>query len=713
MKNTLLIAAVLWVYCLPAAAKQPEQITPVPFNEVTLTEGFWKRRMQTELDVTLPFSLVQAGPAIEQLQLGAAFLEGKAGELPSPNGVLSSDLYKVMEGAAYSLMLRPDPELEAKMDSLTDIIGRAQQKDGYLFVCHTCGNIDPFWVGDKPYSKVVYSHELYGAGHLYEAAAAYYQATGKRALLDIAIKNARHVNRVFFEGDPAYNDGKPVMQAPGHEEIELALCKLYRVTGDRLYLDMAKKFLDIRGVTYRPDGEGFMSPFYAQQHAPVAEQTAPAGHAVRAVYLYTAMAQVDALTGKQHYTRALDAIWNNLVATRIYVTGGLGALASIEGFGAEYELPNLTAYSETCAAVGNVFFNQGMFLNSGEARYFDVAEISLFNNALAGINLAGDRFFYVNPLETDGEHRFNHGLGGRAPWFGCACCPPNISRMILQVPGYMYAYGRDRLYLTLYGSSRTSVSMNGVRVGVEQTSDYPFDGKVRIALTPEKRTAFRLCMRIPTWSEGKEFMPGGLYTYRNTEKYPVTIRVNGKPADYETDRGFAVVKRTWKTGDVVEMELPMPVRRVSCDTRVKENAGTTAVTRGPLVYCAEEADNGVVQRLSLTPGKACTQLITEGPLEKITRIGIPGVRADADGQTLPAEITLIPYYAWCNRGDNQTMRVWIPNGQAAQSDTGTPQSGIGSRISEVTASSVSEGTSPETVCGGLVADSSGHAGASK
>ncbi|MCD8275162.1 MAG: glycoside hydrolase family 127 protein [Alistipes sp.] len=499
MKNTLLIAAVLWVYCLPAAAKQPEQITPVPFNEVTLTEGFWKRRMQTELDVTLPFSLVQAGPAIEQLQLGAAFLEGKAGELPSPNGVLSSDLYKVMEGAAYSLMLRPDPELEAKMDSLTDIIGRAQQKDGYLFVCHTCGNIDPFWVGDKPYSKVVYSHELYGAGHLYEAAAAYYQATGKRALLDIAIKNARHVNRVFFEGDPAYNDGKPVMQAPGHEEIELALCKLYRVTGDRLYLDMAKKFLDIRGVTYRPDGEGFMSPFYAQQHAPVAEQTAPAGHAVRAVYLYTAMAQVDALTGKQHYTRALDAIWNNLVATRIYVTGGLGALASIEGFGAEYELPNLTAYSETCAAVGNVFFNQGMFLNSGEARYFDVAEISLFNNALAGINLAGDRFFYVNPLETDGEHRFNHGLGGRAPWFGCACCPPNISRMILQVPGYMYAYGRDRLYLTLYGSSRTSVSMNGVRVGVEQTSDYPFDGKVRIALTPEKRTAFRLCMRIPTW----------------------------------------------------------------------------------------------------------------------------------------------------------------------------------------------------------------------
>ena len=403
-----------------AEAKRPGPIVPVPFDEVTLTGGFWGKRMQTELDVTLPFSLVQAGPAIEQLRGGADFLEGRGRRPISDNGPLGSDLYKIMEGAAYSLMLRPDPALEARIDSLIDIVGRAQQKDGYLFVCHTCGCFDPFWVGDRPYSKVVYSHELYNAGHLYEAAAAYYRATGKRALLDIAVKNARHVNRVFFEGDPAYNDGKPVMQAPGHEEIELALCKLYRVTGDRLYLDMAKKFLDIRGVTYRPEGDGFMSPFYAQQHAPVAEQTEPAGHAVRAAYLYTAMAMVDALTGGRHYAEALDAIWNDLVSTRIYITGGLGALASIEGFGPAYELPNKTAYSETCAAVGNVFFNQGMFLGSGDARYLDVAEISLFNNALAGISLTGDRFFYVNPLEADGEYRFNHGLGGRAPWFGCA-----------------------------------------------------------------------------------------------------------------------------------------------------------------------------------------------------------------------------------------------------------------------------------------------------
>ena len=643
-----------------AEAKRPGPIVPVPFDEVTLTGGFWGKRMQTELDVTLPFSLVQAGPAIEQLRGGADFLEGRGRRPISDNGPLGSDLYKIMEGAAYSLMLRPDPALEARIDSLIDIVGRAQQKDGYLFVCHTCGCFDPFWVGDRPYSKVVYSHELYNAGHLYEAAAAYYRATGKRALLDIAVKNARHVNRVFFEGDPAYNDGKPVMQAPGHEEIELALCKLYRVTGDRLYLDMAKKFLDIRAVTYRPEGDGFMSPFYAQQHAPVAEQTEPAGHAVRAAYLYTAMAMVDALTGGRHYAEALDAIWNDLVSTRIYITGGLGALASIEGFGPAYELPNKTAYSETCAAVGNVFFNQGMFLGSGDARYLDVAEISLFNNALAGISLTGDRFFYVNPLEADGEYRFNHGLGGRAPWFGCACCPPNISRMILQVPGYMYACGKNRLYLTLYGNSRTTVSMDGIRVGIDQTSDYPFDGKVRMTLTPEKRAAFRLCLRIPTWSAGREFMPGGLYPYRSAEECSATIRVNGEAADYDMENGFAVVRRTWKNGDIVELELPMPVRRTSCDPRVRENAGMTAVTRGPLVYCAEGADNGIVQQLSLTSGEARTRLIAEGPLESMTQIGIRGVRDDAGVRT-PAEITLIPYYAWNNRGDDQTMRVWLPD----------------------------------------------------
>lgn len=665
LKGLLLAASFFGI--ATAGAETPDGgITPVSFSEVTLTGGFWAERMQTELDVTLPFSLEQAGPAIKQLRGCADFLAGRGGLPISNNGPLSSDLYKIMEGAAYSLMLRPDPELEARMDSLTDLIGRAQQEDGYLFVCHTCGCFDPFWVGDRPYSKVVYSHELYNVGHLYEAAAAYYRATGKRALLDIAVKNARHVNRVFFEGDPAYNDGRPVMQAPGHEEIELALCKLYRVTGDRLFLDMAKRFLDIRGVTYRPDGEGFMSPFYAQQHAPVAEQTEPAGHAVRAVYLYTAMAMADALTGERCYARALDAIWSDLVSTRIYVTGGLGAQASIEGFGPAYELPNKTAYSETCAAVGNVFFNQGMFLGSGDARYLDVAEISLFNTALAGVSLSGDRFFYVNPLEADGAYRFNHGMGGRAPWFGCACCPPNISRMILQVPGYMYMYacGGDRLYLTLYGSSRTSLSVEGVRVGIDQRSDYPFDGRVRLTLTPEKRKAFRLCLRIPTWSVGEEFMPCGLYPYRDAERRAATIRVNGRSVDYDMDKGFAVVRRTWRPGDVVELELPMPVRRVDCDPRVAENRGTTAVARGPLVYCAEEADNGPVRQLRLAGEGAEVKTVEEGVLAGLKRIEVPGVRTGEGAGQTSVKIGLVPYFAWCNRGDDRSMRVWLPDAAA-------------------------------------------------
>ena len=657
MKKVLLIAGVLWGSLLSAATKHSEQITPVPFNEVSLTGGFWAKRMQTELDVTLPFSLVQAEPAINQLRDGVDLIEGREPkQRPSTNGPLSSDLYKIMEGAAYSLMLKPDPALESKIDALTELLSRVQQEDGYLFVCHSCGCFDPFWVGKRPYSKVVYSHELYNAGHLYEAAVAYYLATGKRGLLDIAIKNAQHVNRVFFEGDPAYNDGKPVMQAPGHEEIELALCKLYRVTGDRLYLDMAKKFLDIRGVTYRPDGDGFMSPYYAQQHAPVAEQTEPVGHAVRAVYLYTAMAQVDALTGEGHYARALDAIWNDLVSTRLYITGGLGALAAIEGFGAKYELPNLTAYSETCASVGNVFFNQSMFLGSGDARYLDIAEVSLFNNVLAGINLAGDRFFYVNPLETDKEC---HTC--RSPWFGCACCPPNISRMILQVPGYMYAYSKDRFYLTLYSSSRTTVSMDGVRVGVDQTSDYPFDGKVTIKLTPEKHAAFRLCLRIPTWSTGWEFMPGGLYTYRDLTDKKIEVRVNGRTAKYRMENGFAVINRKWKKGDVVELDLPMPVQRVRCDERVKENVGTSAVTRGPLVYCAEEADNGIVQQLQLRKGQADVQPVSDGVLQGISRIDLPGNRIGKDMAESEVTVHFIPYYAWCNRGDNQSMRVWLPD----------------------------------------------------
>lgn len=676
-----------------------EEIIPVPFNQVKLTDGFWKQRMETEIKVTVPFSVEQSKPAIERFQQAADYLAGKPTELPVPHRFISSDLYKVMEGVAYSLMIEPNKELEEFMDETIDYIAASQEKDGYIYISHTCGNPIPDEMGEKPYSYILHSHELYNVGHMYEAAVAYYQATGKDKLLNVSTKNARHINKVIFEGgDPKYNDGKPIMQAPGHEEIELALCKLYRVTNDPLYLDMAKKFLEIRGVTYCPEGEGVMAPTYAQQHAPVKEQTEAVGHAVRAAYLYTAMAQVDALTGLNEYSDALNKIWTNLVTTRMHITGGLGAVAGMEGFGAPYELPNLTAYNETCAAVANVFFNHGMYLASGDAKFLDIAELSLFNNSLAGINISGDRFFYVNPLEADGVKQFNHGEGGRAKWFYCACCPPNISRLILQVPGYMYSYSKDKIYVTLYGGSETTIPLVNTNIQISQTSDYPFNGDTNIEINPEKEASFSLYLRIPTWATADEFVPGGLYPYKNNVSKNVVIKVNNSIVNYKMDKGFAVINRSWKTGDVVNLHIPMPVRFVGCIPEVKDNIGKVAVTRGPLVYCAEEIDNdGPIQNLfigNIDESLAKTSTITSGVLQGLKQIKIPN-------------INLIPYYAWCNRGDDETMMVWL-NVEKASAGKDKNEISYVRTIKELRASSSTKGDdiSIKAICDGKEGKSS-------
>lgn len=586
-----------------------DAITPVAFTDVQLTSGFWQQRMQTELDVTVPFSVEHGAPAVERFRRCAAFRAGEPTELPAPHRFISSDLYKVMEGVAYSLMLRPDASLEAWMDSTITLIAASQMPDGYLYISHICGNPYPNEMGDRPYSYVTHSHELYNMGHLYEAAVAYYQATGKRQLLDVAEKSARHIGHVFFEGDPAYNDGKPVNQAPGHEEIELALCKMYRVTGDRYYLDLAQRFLDIRGVTFVPDGTGVNAPEYAQQHQPVRDQREAVGHCVRAIYLYTGMASVDALTGGSEYTEALHAIWHNLVSSRIHITGGLGADRRIEGFGEPYSLPNKEAYNETCAAVANVFFNHSMFLADGDARYWDVAEISLFNNALAGISLAGDRFFYENPLEADST---DHVV--RQEWFDCACCPPNISRLILQSPGLMYSHTNRDIYVTLYAGNATTIDLDGTAVALAQTTDYPMDGKVRLTVTPSADKSFALRLRIPTWCRTGAFMPEELYVYADEAvAEPFTLLVNGQPVAAEVEKGFAVVSRTWTAGDVVELDLHMRDREVVADPRVKDDAGLVAHTRGPIVYCTET---------------------------------VGGVTAEK------------PYYMWANNACASSMKVW-------------------------------------------------------
>jgi len=676
-------------------------IEPVPFNQVVLKDTFWLPRLKTQKERTLPFASEKTERSVESLRRCANFLKGRGGELPLPHRFVTSDLYKVMEGAAYLLMLEKDPALEARMDEIIAIISEAQQDDGYLYVSHICGVARPSEMGETPYSWVVHSHELYNMGHMYEGAAAYFRATGKRNWLDVAEKSARHVNRVMFEGDPGYNDGEPVMQAPGHQEIEIGLCKLYSVTGEKLYLEMAKRFLDIRGVTYQnpADGRGTMSPEYAQQHRPVAEQEKAVGHAVRAAYMYAGMADVGAMTHDHVYDAALDRIWSNIVDTRMHITGGLGAIHGIEGFGPEYDLPNKDAYNETCAAIANVFFNHRLFLHHRDAKFFDVAEVALLNNSLAGVNLEGDRFFYVNPLEADGIRLFNHGNAGRAPWFDCACCPSNIARLMPQVSGYMYAANGAEIYCLLYGSSRTEIALEAGSVGVVQKSDYPFDGYVRLSFALDDPQQFAAKLRIPTWAQD-QFVPGRLYSYIGERAPEWTVRVNGELVRPRFEKGFAIVTREWQDGDTLELNLPMPVRYSVCDEKVGANVDRIAITRGPLVYCAEEADNnGLVQRFilpdALPPEAESHTPILDGPLQGMVTVTI-SAEEKVDGTTREAAMTLVPYFAWNNRG-NGSMNVWFPCtvalAQAAMADARFDNGKYG----EVAVSSCGDGDSTDAL----------------
>ncbi len=673
----LLSASILLVltFCSPVEKKgaadfstEGYQLLPVPFHKVNLEDDFWLPRLKTQAETLVPFALDKTRPAVDNLEKTAKFLKGDTTDLPFPHRYISSDLYKVMEGAALLLMENPNPELEKRMDAIIDIIADAQKDDGYLYVAHITGvsKDHAHWggagMGDQPYSFVLHSHELYNMGHMYEAAIAYYQATGKDKWLKVAEKNARHINRVFFEGDPNYNNGEPVNQAPGHEGIELALVKLYRLTGNELYLDMAQKFLDIRGVTYIPEGEDYLSPTYAQQHKPVAEQEKAVGHAVRAAYLYSGMADVGAMSGTDAYTPALNKIWHNIVDTKMHITGGLGAQKGIEGFGPEYELPNKEAYNETCAAVGNVFFNHRMFLLHKDARYMDVAEVALYNNALAGVNLEGNKFFYVNPLEADGETPFNHGHAGRSPWFNTACCPSNIARLIPQVSGMMYAHTDEEIYVTLYASSTTTVPLSGGEIEVNQATGYPFEENIQLILNPEEDQNFSLKLRIPSWA-GQQFVPGELYHYVSDRPEQWSVKVNGEKTDLTLEKGFATIQRKWEPGDVVELNLPMPVRFNRCIDKVEANLGRRAITRGPLVYCAEEVDNeGKVQRFFVDEApdeqEITVAVIDTGILKNIVSITLPAKIKDG-ANIQEKSLRLIPYYAWNNRGGG-SMIVWLP-----------------------------------------------------
>ena len=666
-RSPLIQAGALALLIHTATADYP--LKPIPFHEVDMTSEFWRPRLETQRKVLVPFAFGKTESGVAHLQAAADHLAGKKVEGHRPHRFIDSDLYKVMEGAAYLAKLKDDPELEAQFDRIVDVIAAAQEPDGYLYPSHTTGvGTAKNMMGDKPYTFVVHSHELYNMGHLYEAAIAYYQATGKDKLLKVAEKNARHVNKVFFEGgDPRYNDGKPIKQAPGHQEPELALVRLYRVTGEKLYLEMARKFLEIRGITYVPDGEGVMAPTYAQQHKPVAEQSEALGHAVRATYLYSGMADVSVLTGNTAYSRALDRIWANVVNTRMHITGGLGAVHGIEGFGPKYELPNDHAFNETCAAVGNVLFNYRMFLLHKDAKYLDVAEVALLNNVLAAVNLEGNKFFYVNPLAADGKYPFNHGTAGRAPWFGTACCPSNMARLLPQVQGMTYAHDAENLYVTFYAGSSTTAKVAGVPVTLTQKTDYPNHGRIQLRIAPRKPAKFKLHLRIPTWT-GDRFVPGELYAYAKPVTEKPTLRVNGKAVSYEMEKGFATLERAWKKGDRVELDLPMSVRVSHCHEAVEANHDRIALTRGPFVLCAEGVDNaGATQRFffedenpdlsDATTAKATT------PHGSFGQAIVPAKALTQSGGTETVKLKLIPYYAWNNRGP-ASMTVWFPSKKA-------------------------------------------------
>jgi DUF1680 family protein len=625
-------------------------IKPVLFTEVQVKDEFWQSRMETNRRVTIPFAFKKSEETgrIDNFAKAGGLMPGEF----EGRRYNDSDVFKIMEGAAYSLTIHPDPELEKYMDDLIVKIAAAQEEDGYLFTTRTIEPDNPApGSGEKRWSNLASSHELYNVGHMYEAAVAYYLATGKRNFLDVALKNADLIAREFGPGKR--------QDFPGHQEIEIGLVKLFRLTGDEKYLSLAKFFLDVRGPgkfgkKFADDSDFsiYNQDWYYQAHMPVVEQTEAVGHAVRATYMYSGMADVAALTGDKDYIKAIDQIWENVVSKKLYVTGGIGSRHEGEAFGANYELPNATAYNETCAAIGNVFWNYRLFLLHGDAKYIDVLERTLYNGLISGLSLSGDLFFYPNPLESNGKYTFNQGEATRKPWFDCACCPVNLARLLPSIPGYVYAHKKSVLYINLFVEGEGRVDLKNTSVKVSQKTDYPWDGHIHINIDPETEREFEVLVRIPGWARD-EPVPSDLYAFSNPQENKVVLRVNSETWPLDLDKGFAKIHRKWQGGDTIELDLPMPVRRVVAHHSVEDNQAKVALQRGPLVYCFEGIDNGrhILNR-SLPDDMDFAAKFQPDFLG-----GIVVIQDSApDGS---AQLTAIPYYAWSHRGVGE-MSVWLP-----------------------------------------------------
>jgi hypothetical protein len=653
MKIRIYLIILLLVLCLSIACKKeaPKDypIKPVPFTEVKVKDSFWLPRIETNFKVTIPFAFKKCEETgrIDNFAKAGGLMQGKF----IGRRYNDSDVFKVMEGAAYSLSFHRDPKLEKYMDELIEKISAAQEDDGYLYTARTIDPTNPPpGAGKERWSNLGSSHELYNVGHMYEAAVAYYLATGKHNFLKIALKNADFINNVF---GPNKRHGYP-----GHQEIEIGLVKLYRVTGDERYLKLAKFFLDERGRQKFESKFSSTSPFsiynqpwYMQAHKPVIEQTEAIGHAVRATYMYSGMADVAALTGDIAYINAIDRIWENVVSKKLYITGGIGSRREGEAFGDDYELPNATAYNETCAAIGNVFWNHRLFLLHGNAKYIDVLERTLYNGLISGVSLSGDRFFYPNPLESDGKYKFNQGEATRKPWFDCACCPVNICRFLPSLPGYIYAYRDNIIYINLFVQSEATVKIDKNNVHIIQETQYPWDGKVKITVEPEKPTQFSIYIRIPGWSLGKP-VPSDLYSFLNKIKEKPILKVNSEIQFLNMDKGFVRLNRRWNKGDTIELELPMPVYRIIAHEKVKDDKGKVAIQRGPLVYCFEGVDNGGKVLNRYIPDKMNFYVEYHPEL-------LGGINVIIGKEDKKESLIAIPYYAWSHRGTGE-MAVWLP-----------------------------------------------------
>ncbi|MCM1313176.1 MAG: glycoside hydrolase family 127 protein [Bacteroides sp.] len=653
MKKLITLSLLATITATTAIAQKDNSgypITQVPFTSVKVQpETFWGQRLKASREVTIPlaFSKCEETGRYTNFSNAAAHMKDPS-KVFKVNGVGYSfddtDPYKTIEGASYLLQTYPDKKLEAYVDSVIAVIKSGQEPDGYLYTARTQNPDDPHhWAGPTRWSKVEdLSHEFYNLGHLCEAAVAHYQATGKTSLLNIAKAYADCVCREVGE-----KPGQACV-VPGHQIAEMGLAKLYLATGDKKYLDQAKFFLDKRGYTT-------IKTEYSQSHQPVLQQKEAVGHAVRAGYMYAGMADVAALTGDKGYIDAIDNIWDNIITKKYYITGGVGATASGEAFGANYELPNMSAYCETCAAIAQVYLNYRLFLLHGESKYYDALERTLYNGVISGISIDGGKFFYPNPLQSMGQHQ-------RQPWFGCACCPSNAARFIPSVPQYVYAVKDNNLYVNLFMGNTAKVSVGGKSVEIQQTTNYPWDGD--ITMTMQKASGkFALNIRIPGWVRG-EVVPSDLYTYTDGKRLGYTVMINNQSVTSELKDGYFVIDRKWKKGDKISVHFDMEPRTVKANGKVAADKGRVAIERGPLVYCAEWPDNTcdvLNVLLNQEPKFVAGDKTIEGTNVMTLTTDAQTLNFSTDGrlQTKDERLVLIPYYAWAHRG-NGNMAVWLP-----------------------------------------------------